>query len=108
MKKKGASIIGMVVVLTIVLALPQTVFALTKRPPQGQLAQQGYEQLEQNLMAQGFIESDQLRFGGLFGPLGGQTLGPSPNMGNPVHSRDMGFGIDEQHFVPINPLRQID
>ena len=95
MRKKTVLLVGIVACL-LSLALPVTALALSPRPPQSE---------EGGFAPNPFAEGDALRYGGLFGPLPDpyefDPLAWMRSFRNPISTRDMGFGVDEPHFIPI-------
>ncbi len=98
MKTKLSAAIGIIVCLTMLLSLPHSVFALSRRPPQ--------TDANGNVIPDPNAFGDAERFGGLFGPLQGpenpfETFGMY-RRGVGIYARDMGFAVDQNHFIPIN------
>ena len=111
MKSKRGPAIGFMICLIaiIILTFPLITFALNDGPPKTE-AQGNIIPPDQ------FAEADALRYGGLFGPLPdpyehqpmGEMarpmtgLGPTDVYGNPINTRDMGFGAGVRGFDAIN------
>ena len=96
MRGKFYFLVCIMACLTLLFTLPIIASALTARPPQSNE--------EGGFAPDPFAEGDALRYGGLFGPL------PDPYEYDPlawlshrtqIFPRDMGFGVDEPHFIPI-------
>ena len=107
MKRKWNTVIGVMICLTLILSLPQSILALTNRPPQ--------TDANGNVIPDPDAFGDAERYGGLFGPL------PDPYKDNPLGpilpdfggyrypnailqgwTRNMGFATDQSRFIPIN------
>src|SRR3989338_6290235 len=100
MKGKFGFLVCLMVCLTLLFTLPITASALTARPPQSE---------EGGFAPDPFSEGDALRYGGLFGPLPDpyefDPLAGIRSYRNPISSRDIGFGIDEPHYIAITKLQ---
>ena len=107
MKTKSSILIGFIICSILTLALPTATFALSNRP---QYDEQG------NFVPNPFADNDAARYGGLFGPLpdpdsmdnfviglrNPELINPYESISRGLNSRNMGFGADENHFIPIN------
>ena len=105
MKEKWTVVIGLMICLILILALPSLAIAVSDRP---KYDEQG------NFVPNQFADNDAARYGGLFGPL--QAPDPWENMAigynNPElvdpfgglepNSRDIGFATGERSLRPIN------
>lgn len=94
--------------LTAILSVP--LFALPDSPPVNEQGNPGSGNLDN------FSEADAIRYGGIFGPLSLPDLGldiftsedpTSPFRASGISTRDIGFGSDEPHYLPITPAREV-
>ena len=97
---------GSMLCFTLISGYSSPLMALSKRPPVP-------HDETGKFIPNPFAEADALRYGGLFGPLpapegdlfGSDMIFYPTSISRGIYPREIGFSVDEPHFIPITRVR---